>query len=91
MHHVDFHQNQDHVKLSSPGIILMSRVTPVKLSIMVAVIAMPTDLRRRIFANISANSTVRKTTSVINCNFKEAWSYLFNDFLPQISSNLTIN
>lgn len=84
MQHVEFHQNQDHVKLSSPGIILMSRVTPVKLSIMVVVIAMATNLRRRIFANISANSTVRKTTSVLNCNFNEAWSNLCNDFFNRI-------
>lgn len=61
MHHVDFHQSQDHVKLSSPCIISMSLVAPVKPSIMVVVVAMPTNMRRRICANMSAQSTVRKT------------------------------
>lgn len=62
MHRVDLHLNQEDVKLSNPCIISMPVQTYVNCLIMVVVVAMPTNLRRKISANMSAKSTVRRTT-----------------------------
>lgn len=62
MHRVDLYLKQEDVKLSNPCIISMSVQLYVNPSIMVVVVAMQTHLRRKISANMSAKSTVRRTT-----------------------------
>lgn len=62
MNHVDLHQNQDDAKLSNPCIISMPVTTCVNRSITVVVVEMPTNLKRNIYANMSAKRTVGRTT-----------------------------
>lgn len=62
MNHVDLHQKQDDAKLSNPCIISMPVTTCVNRSIMVAVVAMPTNLKLKVYVHMSAKNTVGRTT-----------------------------
>lgn len=62
MNHVDLHQKQDDAKLSNLCIISMPVTTCVNRLIMVVVVAMPTNLKLKVYAKMSAKNTVGRTT-----------------------------
>lgn len=77
MNHVDLHQKQDDAKLWNPCIISMPVLTCVNRSIMVVVVAMPTNLKLKVYVNMSAKNTVGWTTLFFLRNRSVIELYLF--------------
>lgn len=72
MNHGDLHLNKGDVKLLNLCITSVQVTTHLNCLIMMVVVAMPTNLRRKIYANTSAKCTVRETTFyLLNCSVIE--------------------